>query len=234
MLIVVVKIGTIAFELTGLKLPVARFQAISCFTGTGFTTRESELIAKNAQRRKIASVLMIMGYAGFVSLIATSINAIKVPKYVSEIHIPFIDFILPEKLLHLTNLGIVLFVIFILYKISVHSKLANYLSNYTKAYFIKKGVFAPWHFEEIALTPDGSSLVSVEITENSPLFDKEIADPYFLENGIFILALYRNDKIMPSDSTNLKLLLHDKLICTAKTGSVKAAFMQTRRNSLKS
>ena len=223
------KIGTIAFELTGLKLPVARFQAISCFTGTGFTTRESELIVRNSQRRKIASVLMIMGYAGFVSLIATAINAIKVPKYVGEIHIPFIDFILPEKFLPLTNLIVVLFVLFVLYKLSVRSKLVNYLSNCARAYFIKKGIFAPWHLEEIALTPDGFSLVNVEIMENSPALDKKIDDPYFHENGIFILALYRSNKLVSTDSGDLRLSLHDKLICTAKAENIKATFIQGRK-----
>ena len=81
---------------------------------------------------------MIMGYAGFVSLIATSINAMKVPEYVGNIHIPFIDFALPEKLLPLINLIIVLFAILVIYKLSAHSPLANRLSNYAKAYFIKK------------------------------------------------------------------------------------------------
>ncbi len=40
----VVRTGAIAFQLPGLHWPQARFQALSCFTGTGFTTRESELI----------------------------------------------------------------------------------------------------------------------------------------------------------------------------------------------
>lgn len=41
---IVVRIGAVAFELTGLEWSIAKFQALSCFTGTGFTTRESELV----------------------------------------------------------------------------------------------------------------------------------------------------------------------------------------------
>ncbi len=41
---VVVRIGAIAFQLTGLEWSLAKFHALSCFTGTGFTTHESELI----------------------------------------------------------------------------------------------------------------------------------------------------------------------------------------------
>ncbi|MBE3143376.1 MAG: hypothetical protein IMZ61_05555, partial [Planctomycetes bacterium] len=41
---IVVRIGAIAFQLTGLEWSLAKFQALSCFTGTGFTTKEAELI----------------------------------------------------------------------------------------------------------------------------------------------------------------------------------------------
>lgn len=35
----IVRIGSIAFEMTGLERDKARFQALSCFSGTGFTLR---------------------------------------------------------------------------------------------------------------------------------------------------------------------------------------------------
>ena len=40
---IAVRIGAIAFQLTGLEWSLAKFQALSCFSGTGFTTKESEL-----------------------------------------------------------------------------------------------------------------------------------------------------------------------------------------------
>jgi len=49
---IVVRIGAIAFELTGLEWSLAKFQALSCFTGTGFTTKEAELITGHPQRRR--------------------------------------------------------------------------------------------------------------------------------------------------------------------------------------
>lgn len=42
---VVVRVGAVALEMTGLDKDKASFQALSCFSGTGFTTREAELIA---------------------------------------------------------------------------------------------------------------------------------------------------------------------------------------------
>ena len=73
---IVVRVGAIAFQLTGLEWSLAKFQALSCFTGTGFTTREAELITGNPQRRRIASVLMVLGNAGLVTLILTGASTI--------------------------------------------------------------------------------------------------------------------------------------------------------------
>ena len=70
----IVQIGAIAFELTGMTWQQAKFQALSCFTSTGFTTRESELVTRNPQRRKVASVIMILGHAGNLSILATFVN----------------------------------------------------------------------------------------------------------------------------------------------------------------
>ena len=50
---IIVRIGAIAFELTGLEWSLAKFQSLSCFTGTGFTTREAELITGNPQSKKL-------------------------------------------------------------------------------------------------------------------------------------------------------------------------------------
>ena len=47
---IIVQIGGIAFELTGLEWSIAKFQALSCFSGTGFTTKEAELITRNPKR----------------------------------------------------------------------------------------------------------------------------------------------------------------------------------------
>ena len=49
-----VRAASIALMMTGLEKHKARFQAISAFSGTGFTTKEAELIVNHPVRRKIA------------------------------------------------------------------------------------------------------------------------------------------------------------------------------------
>jgi len=67
--------ASIALMMTGLDKNKARFQALSSFTGTGFTTKESESIVNHPQRRKIVRWLMIMGNAGIVTVIVTGTSS---------------------------------------------------------------------------------------------------------------------------------------------------------------
>jgi hypothetical protein len=69
--IIVVRIATIALSLTGLSRESAKFQARSAWTGTGFTTSESEKIVNHPVRRRIITMLMIVRGAGLISLITT-------------------------------------------------------------------------------------------------------------------------------------------------------------------
>ncbi|MEM7024495.1 MAG: potassium transporter TrkA [Pseudomonadota bacterium] len=69
--VLVIRTGAVALRLTGLSEEAARFQARSAFTGTGFTTSESEAIVTHPVRRRIIGLLMTIGSLGFVSVLAT-------------------------------------------------------------------------------------------------------------------------------------------------------------------
>ncbi len=70
--LLVVRVATVALALTGLSEELARFQTQSAFFGVGFTTKESEAIVSHPVRRRIISVVMIVGHAVF----ATSVTAL--------------------------------------------------------------------------------------------------------------------------------------------------------------
>jgi hypothetical protein len=65
------RMATVALSLTGLSRDLARLQAVSAFTGVGFTTGESERIVNHPVRRRILILLMIVGNAGVVTSIAS-------------------------------------------------------------------------------------------------------------------------------------------------------------------
>lgn len=69
--LVIVRVGTVALTMTGLTPDLARFQARSAFTNTGFATQESEHIMKHPVRRQIVMLLMLTGNAGFVTVISS-------------------------------------------------------------------------------------------------------------------------------------------------------------------
>ena len=73
----IVEIITVLFKLTGLSEEKSRFQVISLLTGSGFTTKESELITQHPSRRKLAQIVMLLGYVGFLTGISFLVDIIK-------------------------------------------------------------------------------------------------------------------------------------------------------------
>jgi len=67
----VVRVATVGLTLTGLSKDLAEFQALSAFTRSGYTTRESEEIVNHPVRRRIIMVLMLLGNAGIVLAITS-------------------------------------------------------------------------------------------------------------------------------------------------------------------
>lgn len=71
---VITELFTFFFRLTGLPDERARFQVLSLLTGTGFTTRESELILTSRRRRRLARVTMLFGYVFNITIVSALIN----------------------------------------------------------------------------------------------------------------------------------------------------------------
>ncbi|MBL7118366.1 MAG: hypothetical protein ISS94_06265 [Candidatus Syntrophoarchaeum sp.] len=72
----IVRAAAIALMMTGMDRKRAVFQALSAFSGTGFTTKEAESIVNHPERRRIVSWLMILGNAGIVTVIITATSSL--------------------------------------------------------------------------------------------------------------------------------------------------------------
>jgi len=72
----IVRVSSVALRLTGLAETSARFQALSAFTGTGFTTAEAETVVNYPIRRRIVSLLMIVGNMGLVTVFAALVASL--------------------------------------------------------------------------------------------------------------------------------------------------------------
>ena len=67
--LVVIRIAAVGLTMTGVSKDLAQFQALSAFTGSGFTTKESEDIVNHPLRRRIVMHLMLLGHVGIVAAI---------------------------------------------------------------------------------------------------------------------------------------------------------------------
>lgn len=69
--LLVVRVGAVALTRTGLSEEIAQFQALSAFSGTGFTTDEAEALVGHPARRRVITLLIRLGSAGVVTAIST-------------------------------------------------------------------------------------------------------------------------------------------------------------------
>ncbi len=75
--VAIIEVFTILFQLTGISKSKARFQVISILTGTGFTTKESELITSSKIRRNIAQAIMIFGFTTTATVVTLLFSFVK-------------------------------------------------------------------------------------------------------------------------------------------------------------
>ncbi|MFC1604610.1 cation:proton antiporter regulatory subunit [Planctomycetota bacterium] len=219
---VIVRIGAIAFQLTGLEWSLAKFQSLSCFTGTGFTTQEAELITTDKKRRQIASVLMVLGNAGLVVMIATFANSLT-PQQI--LHRPLIELILPVSvpsyLLPWINLLVIILVVLVIFKVFRNPKFSRALTNFLRKRVIKKELFTVASFEELLLATGGYGVSKIDICAGSPVLDKTLSESQLRRHDITVLAITRAERTMPNPSADTKILMGDQLICFGKLQNIR-------------
>lgn len=212
---IVVRIGAIAFQLTGLEWSLAKFQALSCFTATGFTTREAELVTATPQRRRIASVLIILGHAGLVTMIATFANSLRPAK------IPFLSDFLSFSLMPWINLVIIVSSIYIIYRIFTNSRFARKLTNVLRKRMVKRKIIRPVSFEELAIATGGYGVSKVAVGTGSSVLDKTLSNTQLRKHGINVLAIVRGNETMPNPLADTKIIAGDELVCFGKLENIR-------------
>jgi len=220
--LIAVRIGAIAFELTGLRWDVAKFQAISCFTGTGFTTREAEMVTNHPQRRQIASVLMVLGNAGLVTIIATFANSMRPGKLAFDL--PFTDAVFPEHLLPWVNLLIIIIFLYMAYRVLTKTELPSKFTDIIRRKMAKDYVAKPFTFEELRIVTGGYGVSRIELHDDTPMINQTIMESDIRNHDINILAVERNHQVTPNPNPNFKILKGDILICFGKLNEMRNTF----------
>jgi len=223
--VTVVQIGAIALELTGLDQRVARFQALSCFTGTGFTTREAEVITVSPRRRKIASVLMIVGFAGFVTLIGTFAVSVKDHTTILQFPLNFLTPYINPKYYTWINLGFYLIVGFALWRLFKNSRLIARFNTYLRKKLEHKELITPAGFDEVMVATGGWTVCRLEIRENTPANGKTLHELGLRKHSVYPLAIERQNKTIPMPTAENRLQLDDLLVCFGKLTSIREVLL---------
>ena len=216
---IVVRIGAIAFQLTGLEWSLAKFQALSCFTGTGFTTKEAELITASRQRRRIASILIVLGHAGLVTMIATFANTIR-PR-VKGWSLPFLPGSIPPVLQPWISLIIVITAVYVIYKVLTNTKVVRKLTNALRERIVKKEIIKPVSFEELTVATGGYGVSKIDVCSDSPILNKTLSESELRRHDITVLAIESKRKTIPNPSADTKILLGNKLVCFGKLENIR-------------
>ena len=209
---IAVRIGAIAFQLTGLDWSLAKFQALSCFSGTGFTTKEAELITTMLQRRRVASILMILGNAGLVALIATFANSLNPRVPLLKITIPF----LPSAAIPWIHLIIIIGILYVFYKVTTNSKYVKKITNALRNQIVKKEIIKPVSFEELLVATGGYGISQIDISKDSPLLNKTLIESDLKKQDVLVLVIEREGEAITNPPGDTKILLDDLLICFGK------------------
>jgi len=200
-LIIIVRAGAIALILTGISSEKAHFQALSAFTGTGFTTNESERAVNNKIRRRIISFLIIFGNGGLITLFVTATTTFSLSNK---------DFIF-EKAIFLAA-GIIL-----LYFLMKFSPLKNKIDNII-AYFIEKNNLFEDDatIEEKLHIDDGYIVERIILKENSKLMDKTVLQVNQELDNKLIIGIERYDTWIAFPQNDTILALHDIVVVYGK------------------
>ena len=220
---IAVRVGAIAFQLTGLEWSLAKFQALSCFSGTGFTTKEAELVTGHPQRRRIATVLIVLGNAGFITMIASVASAMSAQytlwAKLSESLLPIEE--IPPYLVRYVNLLIIILSVYILYKLSSNEKLVQKLTTFLRIKVIKKKLFKPVSFEELLMLAGGYGVSKIDVSLDNPLVDKTLAESDLRKSGINVLAIVRAEETLPNPPAETKILAGDELISFGELENIR-------------
>ncbi len=199
--IIIVRIGAVALEMTGLSREMATFQAQSAFSGTGFTTSESEYVVSHPVRRKIVRILIFLGSAGIASAMATLV-------------LTFVGQGREEATARLLWLFVGLLIIYLF----ARSKMIdNGMRWLIKRALEKLTSLKIYDYEQLLGLSKGYSIGEFKIREGSWLENKKLRDLKIDREGILVLGIYRKirdkEQFIGAPTGDTTIIRGDTLIC---------------------
>jgi len=188
---VIVRVGAIALEMTGLARDASVFQAHSAFSGVGFTTAESEAAVNHPVRRRILRVLMLLGNVGFTSVIATLVLSLSTATQTQ----------------FATRLVVLASVVLGLWAISKSRWLDRGLNRLIRLALARWTALSVVDYAELLGISRGYVVSELEADKNDWIAERSLADLALSDEGIVVLGVQRKGRSYvgaPRGSTVIK------------------------------
>jgi len=204
----VIRLGAVLLELTGMQWEQAKFQALSAFTNSGFTTREAEDVVKHPVRRRIVSYLIVIGNAGIVTTIGAFAGSMMGGNYTRT----------------LANVGLVfagiVFLMWIARRGGIGTRARMRLETWLAAHYDFQAPTA----EEMLRLGEGYGLTRITVPKDSPAVGKLLKELDLKDRMVQVLAIERGNRFMPIPSGDDHLLAGDKVVVYGIADSIDSVF----------
>jgi len=207
--IIIVRIGAVALEMTGLSREMATFQAQSAFSGVGFTTSESEYVVSHPVRRKIIRILIFIGSAGIVSAMATLV-------------LTFMGQTKEGATIRVIWLFVGLLIIYLFTRSKMIDKGMRWIIKRALERFTSLRIY---DYEQLLGLSKGYSIGEFKVKEDSWLENKKLRELRLDEEGVIVLAIYRKtkneEKYIGVPNGDTEIMKGDLLICYGLGETIK-------------
>lgn len=195
-------IGSIALEATGLERSRARFQALNALSGVGFTTSQSESVVEHPKRRRIVSYLIFIGNTGVITLILLVIVYAR-----AGIELPSVTTIVIAVA--------ILLVICLIIWLGLIDKLTSAILRLTGK---EQGIA-----QKVLYQAGDYAIARFFIDKGTNMAGLSLKDASLPQQDITILAIERGNIILSQPKPEEKLLAGDSLLCYGKIVNINSA-----------
>jgi hypothetical protein len=211
--LLVVWAGGIALAMTGMDEKKARFQALSAFTRTGFTTKEAELITRNPRRRTIVTWLMVLGNAGIITVIVTATSSLASTTSGSALA---------------SGVALLIVIVVLTYLIAKYTPLVKIWRRFIEKRLIDSDFFEEGVSEDLLHLSEGYGLVKIFITESSPLIGHTLHEANTPENDFWVVGIERGKNWISLPKSREKIEEKDRLIVYGNINQLRSIFGQSK------
>jgi hypothetical protein len=205
----IVRAGAIALMMTGMSYEKAKFQALSAFSGTGFTTREAERVVNNARRRKIVSWLMVLGNAGIVTVIVTATSSFSVAKGLG---------VGLNVLVLLAGIGVII-------AVARHTPFVRRWEAFAQAQLARLKIFEEEAtVDELLHIAEGYGVARVQLLDDSSFIGKTLSEINAGLDNSFVLGIERDNEWLPTPRLTKKLKAEDYMVIYGKLEDLEEHF----------